>query len=152
MVFDHPGSKAPTMSRWIRSHSTLRIFHSWYRLSLLESPNTSSVRTPKSTARGRMRSKLLFTFRDDNRYALSKLFVPCTYSRSSLLPIVYILSPAIRPTLCASPLKGDEEPANINPFTPAPSVLRARYVLTVGAQLNFNGNDNQIPLFVVATL
>jgi len=81
MVFDHPGSKAPTMSR----------------LSLLESPNTSSVRTPKSTARGRMRSKLLFTFRDDNR-----------------------------PTLCASPLKGDEEPANINPFTPAPSVLRAR--------------------------
>ena len=93
-----------------------------------------------------MRSKLLFTFRDDNRYALSKLFVPCTHSRSSFLPIVYILSPAIRPTLCASPLKDDEEPANINPFTPAPSVLRARYALTVGAQLNFNGNVNQILL------
>ena len=99
-----------------------------------------------------MRSKLLFTFRDDNRYALSKLFVPCTHSRSSFLPIVYILSPAIRPTLCASPLKDDEEPANINPFTPAPSVLRARYALTVGAQLNFNGNVNQLLLFVVATI
>ena len=31
-----------------------------------------------------------------------------------------------RPTLCASPLKGDEEPANINPFTPAPPPMRLR--------------------------
>ena len=46
--------------------------------------------------------------------------------------IVYILSHAARPTLCASPSKGDEEPANINPFTPAPSVMRVRYALTLG--------------------
>ena len=31
-----------------------------------------------------------------------------------------------RPTLCASPLKGNEEPANINPFTPAPPQMRLR--------------------------
>lgn len=86
MVMDsnNAGSRAPTMSR----------------LSLLESPNSScSVRTPKSTGRGRIRSKLLFTFQGE-----------CT-----------------RPTLCASPLpQGNEEPANINPFTPAPPPMRAR--------------------------
>jgi len=84
MVMDsNAGSRAPTMSR----------------LSLLESPNTScSVRTPRSTARGRLRSKLLFTFQGE----------------------------CARPTLCASPLEGNEEPANINPFTPAPPPIRLR--------------------------
>ena len=40
--------------------------HNIFRLSLLESPNSScSVRTPKSTGRGRIRSKLLFTFQGE---------------------------------------------------------------------------------------
>ena len=65
----------------------------WYRLSLLESPNTSPVRTPKSTARGRMRSKLLFTFRD-NRYALFKVIC-------SLHPLAFMLtSNCLHPFTC----------------------------------------------------
>jgi len=69
------------------------------RLSLLGSPNSScSVRTPKSGGRGRLRSKLLFTLQGEGT----------------------------RPTLCTSPLQGNEEPANINPFTPAPAQMRAR--------------------------
>jgi len=104
MVMDsnNASSRAPTMSR----------------LSLLESPNSScSVRTPRSTGRGRLRSKLLFTFQGE----------------------------CVRPTLYASPLKGDEEPANINPFTPAPPPMRLRARESSQSDLSdcpFEGGDS----------
>ena len=71
MVMDstNAGTRAPIMSR-LEDFSVGRLCNAlnWMcRLSLLESPNSAcSVRTPRSTGRGRLRSKLLFKYQEES--------------------------------------------------------------------------------------